>query len=160
MKTYVYIALDGLRTSPISEDAWLSAVQQCDELVVDRAGTAGARGSRVVRLKNDRRATVRLDRFGIASARDPSKDLISVMFKVASALDANVYSEHFNKYASTDDWLRRRTAHRRAFDKQRAFKGGQQQLLHFSLWCGLCTASVVSGFLLGYLYLVLIGKLV
>lgn len=154
MSTYVYIALEGLRRSPISEEAWLSAVQQCDELVVDKARASGARGQTVVCLKKDRRATVRLDRYGIAGARDPSKELISVMFKVASVLEANVYSERFNKYNSADDWMRRRTSHRRTFNKQRAYSE-TQHILHFALWCGLCAASAVSGFMLGSLYLAL-----
>ena len=158
MSTYVYIALEGLRTSPISEEAWYSAVRQCDELVVDAAKPPGARCPRVARLKADRRAIVRLDRFGIAAARDPSRELIAVMFKVASALNADVYSERFNKYASTDDWLRRRTEHRRTFDKQRAYKEKQrEQLLKFALGCALCMASTLVGFLLGSLYLVLRG---
>lgn len=157
MSTYVYIALDGLRTSPISEEAWSSAVQQCDELVVDPAMAPG-RCSHVVRLKADRRATVRLDRFGIAAARDPSRELIAVMFKVAAALNADVYSERFNKYASTDDWMRRRKKHRRTFDKQRAYKEKQrEQLFKFALWCTLCVASTLAGFLLGSLYLALRG---
>lgn len=153
MSTYVYIALEGLRSSPISEEAWLYAVRQCDELVVDRARSRGARRQHVVHLKRDKRATVRLDRFGIAGARDPSREMITVMFKVASVLDANVYSERFNKYASTDDWLRRSENHRRAFEKQRAYKEKQQQLLHFAFGCSLCAASAIFGFLLGTLYL-------
>jgi hypothetical protein len=147
MSTYVYIALDGLRTSPISEEAWLSAVLQCDELVILPGGAPGAGNPRVVRLKTDRRATVRLDRFGIASARDPSKEMIDVMFKVASALNANVYSERFNKYASTDDWICRRKKQRRIFDKQRAYKE-KEQILLFGLWCILCTAAALVGTLL------------
>lgn len=157
MSTYVYIALEGLRTSPISEEAWLSAVRQCDELVADPGITPG-RCPHVVRLKADRRATVRLDRFGIAAARDPSRELIAVMFKVASALNADVYSERFNKYASTDDWMRRRSKHRRTFDRQRAYKEKQrEQLVKFALWCSLCVASTLAGFLLGSLYLFLRG---
>lgn len=147
MSTYVYIAFEGLRTSPISEEAWLSAVQQCDELMVSRAGSREVRSPRVVRLKTDRRATVRLDRFGIASARDPSREMIAVMFKVASALNANVYSEHFNKYTSTEDWVCRRKKQRRIFDKQRAYKE-RQELSLFGLWCVLCTAAALVGTLL------------
>lgn len=147
MSTYVYIALEGLRTSPISEEAWLSAVQQCDELVVSPARSRDVRPPHVARLKTDRRATVRLDQFGIASARDPSKDMIAAMFKVATVLNANVYSERFNKYASTDDWVCRRKKHRRIFDKQRAYKEKEQVLL-FSLWCILCTGAALVGTLL------------
>ena len=147
MSTYVYIALDGLRTSPISEEAWLSAVQQCEELVVSSGGSPGVRNPRVVRLKTDRRATVRLDRFGIASARDPSREMIAVMFKVASALNANVYSERFNKYASTDDWICRRKKQRRIFERQRAYKE-KEQLLLFGLWCVLCTGAALIASLL------------
>lgn len=150
MSTYVYIAYEGLRTSPISEEEWLSAVQRCDELMVDDAGTSGGTGQHVVRLKRDRRATVRLDPFGIAAARDPSKELIAAMFKVASILDANVYSERFNRYASTDDWMRRRTNHRRTYDKQRAYKEKRQLLyVQLALWCIFCAASALLGSLLG-----------
>lgn len=158
MSTYVYIALEGLRTSPISEEAWFSAVQQCEELIVEPARSPGAPCPHVVRLKADRRATVRLDRFGIAAARDPSRELLAAMFKVASALNAGVYSERFHKYASADDWLQRRKAHRRAFGKQRAYKEKQRErLFQFALWCVLCAASTLAGFLLGSLFLFLRG---
>jgi hypothetical protein len=148
MSTYVYIALEGLRTSPISEEAWLSAVQQCDELVVDPASAAfGPRSQHVARLKKDRRASVRLDRFGIAGARDPSNELIAVMFKVAALLGANVYSERFHVYESTADLVRRRTQHRRIFDKQRAYREKQR----VSLWITLGAALTLFGVLLGTL---------
>lgn len=159
MGTYVYIALEGLRKSPITEEAWLSAVQQCDELVVDEPHLLGPHRQCVVRLKKDRQARVRLDRYGIAGARDPSKELIAVMFKVASFLEANVYSERFNKYTSADDWMRRRTSHRRTFDKQRAYSE-TQHIVHFTLWCILCAASALFGFGLGSLYLALRSWLV
>lgn len=152
MSTYVYIAFEGLRTSPISEEAWLSAVQRCDELIVDEARASGGRGRHVIRLKKDRRATVRLDRFGIAFANDPSKELIAVMFKVADFLNADVYSERFNKYTSADDWMRRKKIDRRAFDKQRAYKD-KQQLRRMAVWCTVCAAAALFGFLLGSLYL-------
>lgn len=148
MSTYVYIAFEGLRTAPISEEAWLCAVQGCEELVVDDTWSWSAHGQHVVRLKKDRRATVRLDRFGIAGARDPSKELIAAMFKVASILGANVYSDRFNKYYSTDELLHRRRKHRRVFDKQRACRD-QQQLIQVGLWCALCAASALVGLLLG-----------
>lgn len=159
MSTYVYIAFEGLRTSPISEEAWLSAVQRCDELVVDQARASGGRGQHVIRLKGDRRATVRLDRFGIACANDPSKELIAVMFKVAAFLNADVYSERFNKYTSADDWMRRKKIDRRAFDKQRAYNE-KQQLRYVAIWCAVCAASALLGFLLGSLYLALRNQVV
>ena len=154
MSTYVYIAFEGLRTSPISEEAWMSAVQRCDELIVDGARASGGRGRPVIRLKKDRRATVRLDRFGVACATDPSKELIAVMFKVAAFLNADVYSERFNKYTSPDDWLRREKFDRRAFDQQRAYKE-KQQLFRVAVWCAVCAASALFGFLLGSLFLAL-----
>ena len=155
MGNYVYIAKAGLRTSPISEDAWLSAVRQCDELIVDSAGTS-RNSTCVVRLKSDRRATLRLDRFGIAGAPAPSRELISVMFKVAEALNANVYSEHFNKYASTDDWSHRRRQHRRVFDKQRAYQDARKQkLVQFGLWIVVCGLAALAGYLVGTLILAL-----
>lgn len=151
MSTYIYIALDGLRTSPISEEAWLFAVQQCDELVVEHAGSPfEARSHHVVRLKKDRRAIVRLDRFGIAAARDPSNELIAVMFKVAALLGANVYSERFHVYQSTADLVRRRTQHRRIFDKQRAYRE-KQRAIQVSLWITLGAALTLFGLLLGTL---------
>lgn len=153
MNTYVYIALEGLRTSPISESAWLAAVQQCDELVVERAGTLfSSRGQHVVRLKKDRRATVRLDQFGIAGARDPSKELIAAMFKVASLLGANVYSDRFNMYKSTAELMLRTTQHRRIFEKQRAYRENQQ-LNQIGLWCTISLAFALFGLLLGTLFL-------
>lgn len=157
MGNYVYIAKDGLRTAPISEEAWLSAVRECDELIVDNV-VASRSCTHVVRLKSDRRATLRLDRFGIAGAAAPSRELIGVMFKVAAALNANVYSEHFNKYASTDDWSHRRRQHRRVFDKQRAYQDARKQrLLQIALWCAVCAAAAMSGYLLGTL-IVALGK--
>ena len=155
MGNYVYIAKDGLRTAPISEDAWLSAVRQCEELIIDSAATSRS-STCVVRLKSDRRATLRLDRFGIAGAPAPSRELISVMFKVAEALNANVYSEHFNKYASTDDWSHRRRQHRRVFDKQRAYQDARKQrLLQVGLWIAVCAVAALSGFVLGSVILTL-----
>ena len=155
MSNYVYIALDGLRKSPISEQAWLSAVAQCDELVIDPSASS-RRSAHVVRLKTDRRAILRLDRFGIAGAAAPSKELIAVMFKVASLLNADVYSEHFNRYASTDEWLRRRQLHRRAYDQQRAYKENRKdRLRRLGLGLAVCTAAALAGFLLGTLYVVL-----
>ena len=155
MSKYVYIARDGLRKSPISEEAWLSAVGQCDELVVDPR-TSSRRSAHVVRLKSDRRATLRLDRFGIAGADAPSKDLVAAMFKVASALNASVYSEHFNRYASPEEWMQRRRQHRRAFDQQRAYKETRKErLIRIALWVAVCTAAALAGFLLGTLYVML-----
>lgn len=149
MSNYVYIALEGLRRSPISEEAWLTAVRQCDELIVDTCNSSRS-DKHVVRLKTDRRATVRLDRFGIAGAAAPSRELIGAMFKVAAVLNANVYSEHFNKYSSTDDWSQRRKQHRRVLDKQRAYKDARKQkLLQLGVWCAVCAAAALSGFLLG-----------
>jgi hypothetical protein len=153
MSTYVYIALEGLRTSPISESAWLAAVQQCDELVVERTSAPfTSSGQHVVRLKKNRRATLRLDRFGIAGARDPSEELVAAMFKVASLLGANVYSDRFNMYKSSSELMHRRTQQRRIFDKQRAYKE-RQQLVQIGLWCALGLASALFGLLLGTMYL-------
>ncbi|NML60124.1 hypothetical protein HHL21_03290 [Massilia sp. RP-1-19] len=154
MSAYVYIAYEGLRTSPISVEAWLAAVNRCDKLILDKAVSFRAHGQQVVRLKSARRASVRLDRFGIAGARDPSEELIRVMFDIASLLGANVYSERFNKYASADDCVCRRTKHRRTFDKQRACKE-RQELYQFGLWCAVCVSSALFGFLFGSLYLAL-----
>ena len=157
MGNYVYIAKEGLRRSPISEDAWLSAVRQCDELIVDSAATSRS-STCVVRLKSDRRATLRLDRFGIAGAPAPSRELISVMFKVAEALNASVYSEHFNKYASTDDWSHRRRQHRRVFDKQRAYQDARKKrLVQLGVWCAVCAVAALAGFLLGS-FIVTLGR--
>ena len=155
MSNYVYIALDGLRKSPISEEAWLSAVAQCDELVVDPRAMS-RRSAHVVRLKSDRRATLHLDRFGIAGADAPSKELVSAMFKVASTLHANVYSEHFNRYASTDEWMLRRKRHRRAYEQQRAYKETRKHYLsRLARWGAACAGAALAGFLLGTLYVVL-----
>lgn len=148
MSTYLYIAFEGLRDSPISEEEWLSAVKKCSELVVDEARPWSAPGQRVVRLKKDRRATLRLDRFGIAGAQDPSKELIDVMFKVAAQLGAHVYSERFHVYESTDDLVRRRTQHRRIFDKQRAYRE-KLRAIQISLWITLGAALTLFGLLLG-----------
>ncbi|MBZ2209644.1 hypothetical protein [Massilia soli] len=155
MTNYVYIALDGLRKSPISEEAWLSAVGQCEDLVIDPTASS-RRSAHVVRLRTDRRATLRLDRFGIAAAASPSKELIAAMFKVASVLNASVYSEHFNRYRSPDEWMLRRTLHRRAFDQQRAYKEARKdRLWRMLLWLAVCAAAALAGFLLGTLYVTL-----
>lgn len=152
MSAYVYIALDGLRKSPISEEAWLSAVAQCEDLMIDRT-SASRRSAHVVRLKADRRATLRLDRFGIAGAAAPSEELVAAMFKVASALNANVYSEHFNKVGSPDEWMQRRKEHRRAYDRQRAYKETRKEnLRRVGLWSAVCSAATLAGFLMGTLY--------
>lgn len=153
MSTYIYIARDGLRTTPISEDAWLTAVGQCDELVVDDAAAQDARSASLVRLKKDLRATARLDRFGIVGARNPSAELITVLFKVASTLGANVYSDRFNQYESADEYIERRQYQRRAFDNQRAYKQPKQQFLGLALGGAVCATAVLFGFLLTGLYL-------
>lgn len=160
MSTYIYIAHDGLRTAPISEDAWLNAVEQCDELVVDNPAAQDARSARLVRLKKDRRATARLDRFGIVGAKDPSTELIPVLFKVASALGANVYSDRFHQYESADEYIERRQYQRRVFDSQRAYKQHKQQLFGVALGGAVCAAAALAGFLLGGLFLLVRSWLV
>jgi hypothetical protein len=84
---------------------------------------------------------------GIAGARDPSNELIAVMFKVAALLGAHVYSDRFHVYESTADLVRRRTQHRRVFDKQRAYREKQR----VSLWITLGAALTLVGLLLGTL---------
>ena len=154
MSAYVYIAHEGLRKTPISREAWLSAVSQCKELAVDESRSYSAHREHVVRLKRDRRVTLRLDHHGIAGARDPSRELVGVMFKVASYLGANIYSERFNQYTSTDDWTRRRRKHRRAVDKQRAYKGSNR-LIQVGLCCTVLAASTIFGFVAAYAFLAL-----
>jgi hypothetical protein len=119
MSSRVYIALDRLEETPISFDTWLAAARQCDDVIVLEEN----RHDKIyhfVALKGDKNAQLYLSPYGLVYAQNPSRKLIVVMFKLASILNAGVYSERLNRYNSVGDWERRTRKYRHAQNNHRA----------------------------------------
>jgi len=117
MSYHVYIARAGFKETPISMEDWLAAARNCDELVVER-GKNRKSEHHLVWLRDRRRARSSRSPYGLVFAQDPDKALVAVMFRLAQLLDAGVYSETLERYASVEDWDQR-TAEERLHRQQR-----------------------------------------
>lgn len=119
MSYYVHIAREGFKENPIPPDDWLAAARQCDELSVEeiRNRHDEIKGYSVF-LKGNRRAKLlRHPSAGVITAQDPSKELIIVMFKLASILNVGVYSDRLKRYESIEDWEKRTKKYHQTRDK-------------------------------------------
>ena len=105
MNYLVYIALEKFKDTPILKEDWLKSARACADLVLDAR-------SCVASLKNDPSACLRLNQDGLIEAQTPTRELILVMFNLAEALQAKVYSQRFKRYRSVNDWQRRTKKYR------------------------------------------------
>ncbi len=143
MSYHVYIANPGFRETPIPRDAWLKAARECDDVVVEEKKNRFGKTSYSVTLKGgDKRAWLDLDPHGLVMSQDPSRELVIVMFKLAHALGADVYSERLKKYRSIDDWERRTRKYRQSRDKGRAqyLSDRRRRILLWLLYLAACLA--------------------
>lgn len=144
MSYQVYIAREGFRHSPIAPDEWLAAARQCDELAVDDQQNEHGLRILTIHLQADKRAQLNLRSYGMVEAQDPSRDLILVMFKLATLLGAAVYSERLRKYRSIEDWERRTKNYRQTRDERRA-KAKRGFRFIMASWVAALAFAVVAG---------------
>jgi hypothetical protein len=149
MSYHVYIANTGFKKTPIPRDAWLAAVRECDNVVVEERKNRHGTISYLVTLKGgDKRAWLDLDPYGLVVAQDPSRELVIAMFKLANSLGAEVYSERLKKYTSIDDWEQRTKKYRQSRDKGRAQYRAHRRL-RIMLWILFLAACAALGWFLG-----------
>lgn len=115
MSYHIYVSREGFKDNPISMDAWLAAARQCDELVVEEQ-TNRQRPNYRIRLRTNKHSRFERTPYGLIHVQAPSKEQIVVMFKLASLLDANVYSEDLDRYISVEDWEEKTREYRRDRD--------------------------------------------
>jgi len=120
MSFHVYIANEGLKDNPIASDAWLAAARQHHALTVCEMRSRKGIGYHEVHLKTDKSSRLELDRYGLVHAQAPSRELVVVMFDLAAALGAWVFSEKAQPYKSVDDWERRTRPFRKQYDENKA----------------------------------------
>lgn len=119
MSYHVYIAFGGFKETPISLEAWLAAARQCVDVAVIEERNRIGKTIYDVRLKGDESASLHLTPYGLVDAQDPSKELVAAMFKLASGLGADVYSERLKRYTSIEDWEKRTRDYRLKRDERR-----------------------------------------
>lgn len=103
MSYHIYVSKEGFKDTPITNEQWVAAAAKCEELYVEERKMR-SRKHLFVSLKTDKQQHISLTPHGLVHAQDPSKDLVSVMFKLATLLDAKVYSEELAPYKSIEDW--------------------------------------------------------
>lgn len=120
-------------------DQWLAAARQCDELVVEDQ-TNRQRTNYRVTLKANRHSRFELTPYGLIHVQAPSREQIVVMFKLASLLDAGVYSEDLHRYISVEDWEERTREYRLDRDKSMsAYRARRRtKLILFILFLLVC----------------------
>jgi hypothetical protein len=119
MSFHVYIANDGLKDDPIANEAWIAAARQHHALsVVEQRNAKGVTYD--VHLKSDKSARLYLDPYGLVDTQAPTRELIVVMFDLAAALNAKVFSERAKPYRSPDDWERRTRQFRKEYAERKA----------------------------------------
>jgi len=120
MSYHVYIANEGLKDNPIAGDAWLAAARQHHALTVRELRSRAGIGYHEVHLKADKSSRLELDRYGLVHAQAPSRELVVVMFDLAAALGAGVFSEKASPYRSVDDWEMRTRQFRKQYAEHKA----------------------------------------
>lgn len=120
MSLHVYIANEGFKDNPIPAEAWLAAARQHRGLDVKEHTNRRGQVIYQVHLKNNQSARLELDRYGLVHTQAPGKDLIVVMFDLAAALGARVYSEKLKPYHSPGDWEKRTREFRQHYEARRA----------------------------------------
>lgn len=86
MSYHVYIARAGWGETPITLEEWTRAVSDLPELETRRAQRGDGL---IVHLKGVRRQWLRLTQ-GCVLSQAPEEDLVSIMFHLATRLDARV----------------------------------------------------------------------
>jgi hypothetical protein len=119
MSLYVFIAKEGFKSNPISTEAWLAAARQHHALCVEDAPGKKWGPPQRIFLKDQPKAWIELDRHGLVRTPSPSRDMVVVMFDLAAALGARVYSESLNPYRSPDDWEKRTREYRKKAEEKR-----------------------------------------
>jgi hypothetical protein len=111
MSFHVYIAYPGLKDEPISGKAWMEAVKSVSE-TNENLVFCKREAKATAYLRNSTRHRLNLDPYGLIHTQDPNKELVEIMFQIASKLNAGVYSERAKPYESPDDWEKRTEAYR------------------------------------------------
>jgi len=119
MSYHVYVAKEGFKDNPISENDFLSAARECSDLSVDLVKNR-RRPFYLVTLKADKKARINRTPYGLLDAQHPSIELVTAMFRIAGLLQAGVYSEELDRYQSVDDWKIRTESYRAELDRKRA----------------------------------------
>ena len=114
---HVYVSREGFKDNPIPMEQWLAAARQCNELVVEDQANRQRPNYRIT-LKANGRSRFELTPYGLIQVQAPSREQIVVMFKLASLLDAGVYSEDLHRYISIEDWEERTREYRLDRDKR------------------------------------------
>lgn len=115
MSFHVYIARPGFKDTPLEKAQWLALAQGHSRLQgVGKTGTSS------FALVSDHAQRLSLDPHGLVHAQNPSRELVALMFELADALGAGVYSEKRKRYQSVDDWEARTRSYRAQYQRRRA----------------------------------------
>ncbi len=145
MSLHVYIARAGFKETPIGPDEWFASASDCPELRVEKKRSRHGKTFCTVALKHRREAGLHLPPHGLIDAQEPSKELILIMFRLATVLDAGVYGDKLNRYTSPAHWETHTTADR----KTRADRREQRKLARRWRACGYA-AILIAGAMIGW----------
>lgn len=148
MSFHVYIARAGFKETPISPDEWLASASECAELRVEKKLNRHGKMFCNVALKDRRDARLHLTPHGLIDAQEPSKALITIMFRLAAMLGAGVYGENLYRYTSPDNW-EQHTALARKARADRREKRRMARRWHACCWALVLIASAMIGWALG-----------
>lgn len=143
MSFTIYVANEGGKDKPISQDAWRAASKKCNGLIVNHHTKKDGKESFEVFLPGKRKRYIWLNPYGVIATQRPNEEVIHVMFALAKELNANVYNENFKKYSSFDDWERKTRHDRRQADQEKRIRVIRQTLKVALLAC----AGIVGWFL-------------
>jgi hypothetical protein len=146
MSFHVYVSRPGFKESPISAEEWLGVARKNSRLSVEeRQNRLGVKRYEVSLAQGGER--ISLSAYGLIHAQNPSENLVEVMFELASALEAGVYSERLIRYKSVADWRRRSQKYRNATEN-RLQKATRTKRLRLLLWVTLILLSALLGWYL------------
>jgi hypothetical protein len=154
MPQEAYIARSGPGDPPITASEWLGALGTQTGVNLRPAAAAGPAPGFELGLPSGATASVALTDTGKVVAHHPDKELMTLLFAVAPALKARVFSAHMRPYSSLADWERRTqrrergeggARRRRSGSPARRFRVTRRQLSFAALWLGIVVLSLMVG---------------
>jgi hypothetical protein len=150
MSHTVDVAYPEFKQQPIAKKALLDAIETITNRNRNLIPVTGVeertKGNiAVARLDGPRQQKVSLSVYGLVFVQNPDKDLVEILFEIASILNAKVYSERLKSYASPEDWEKRTTEYRkRRNDRlEKHSKRKQLNILGWMIFALLCFLSVL-----------------
>jgi hypothetical protein len=150
MSHTVYTAYPGFKQEPIAQaavvDAILAVTYRNQNLIAVTSAEKHTKGIiAVARLDGSKQQKISLSVYGLVFVQNPDKELVEILFEIASILNAKVYSERLKPYAGPEDWEKRATEYRkrRNLRIEKQSKRKQIKMLGWMIFALACLLSVL-----------------